>query len=372
MKKILSLALFAVLLTACGQKTGYKITGTVDNPDLNGKQVYLYEYGVTDAVPLAQATVENGSFTLEGTQDTPALRILRFSEDDVKPQRAASGENAPYTAVFILENGHLKATLDNSPTVGGTAENDELTRLQAGIRDIRSGMGELTDRMKSSDAAVAAEAEREYEKLDAQIAGKVKEYILANPDKQSSAKLFYDFRHSLDESTRRDIISKTGNTFKSTPYIDKMMDHLATLEKVGVGKKFTDLEMADPSGKMHKLSDYAGKGKVVLVDFWASWCPPCRRDMPHLVELYKQYRNKNFEIVGVSLDRTNDAWVKGIKDLNITWPQMSDLKYWQSEGAALYGVNSIPHTVLIDKDGTIIAKNLRGDALDSKLAEVIK
>jgi thiol-disulfide isomerase/thioredoxin len=208
--------------------------------------------------------------------------------------------------------------------------------------------------------------------MEDKVAEAVKKFIQANPDKLTSGKLFYDFRYHLDEDARRDIIGKAGDTFKSVTGIDKMIDHLAVLEKVSVGKTFTDFEMKTPEGEAIKLSDNVGKGKVTLIDFWASWCPPCRKDIPHLIELYKQYKDKGFEIVGVSLDRTNDAWVKGIKDLNITWPQMSDLKFWQSEGAALYGVNSIPHTVLVDKDGVIIAKGLRGEALDAKLAEVLK
>ena len=107
-------------------------------------------------------------------------------------------------------------------------------------------------------------------------------------------------------------------------------------------------------------------------DFWASWCGPCRREMPNLVEAYAKYKNKGFEIVGVSLDQSGEAWKEAIEKLNITWPQMSDLKYWNCEGAQLYAVSSIPHTVLIDGEGTIIARGLHGEELQEKLAEVIK
>ena len=120
------------------------------------------------------------------------------------------------------------------------------------------------------------------------------------------------------------------------------------------------------------MSDYAGKGKVVLVDFWASWCGPCRREMPNLVEAYAKYKGKNFEIVGVSLDQNADSWKEAIKTLKMTWPQMSDLKYWNSEGAQLYAVNSIPHTMLIDGEGTIIARGLHGEELQTKIAEALK
>ena len=112
--------------------------------------------------------------------------------------------------------------------------------------------------------------------------------------------------------------------------------------------------------------------KPVLIDFWASWCGPCRREMPNLVDAYAKYKGKNFEIVGVSLDQSADAWKESIKNLKITWPQMSDLKYWGSEGAQLYAVNSIPHTILIDGEGTIIARGLHGEGLQTKLAEVLK
>ena len=112
--------------------------------------------------------------------------------------------------------------------------------------------------------------------------------------------------------------------------------------------------------------------KPRIVDFYASWCGPCRREMPNLVEAYAQYKGKNFEIVGVSLDQDGAAWKEAINKLNMTWPQMSDLKFWQSEGAQLYAVNSIPHTVLIDGDGTIIARGLHGEELQTKIAEAVK
>jgi thiol-disulfide isomerase/thioredoxin len=112
------------------------------------------------------------------------------------------------------------------------------------------------------------------------------------------------------------------------------------------------------------------KGKVVLIDFWASWCGPCRKENPNVVRIYNKYHNEGFEIFGVSLDRNRDSWLKAIKNDNLSWIHVSDLKYWQSEGARLYGVNSIPFTVLLDKDGKILAKGLRGKSLEDKLEEI--
>lgn len=178
------------------------------------------------------------------------------------------------------------------------------------------------------------------------------------------------YNNSTEENAA--LLEQIPANFQNDETIVKVKEQTEKQKKTAVGTKFIDFEMQTPEGKTVKLSDYAGKGKVVLVDFWASWCGPCRREMPNLVEAYAQYKGKNFEIVGVSLDQDAAAWKESIKKLNMTWPQMSDLKFWQSEGAQLYAVNSIPHTVLIDGDGTIIARGLHGEGLQAKLAEVVK
>ena len=143
-----------------------------------------------------------------------------------------------------------------------------------------------------------------------------------------------------------------------------------TLE-TSVGKQYKDFEMADVDGNMHKISEYVAANKVTFIDFWASWCGPCRAEMPAVKAAYDEYKAKGFGIVGVSLDNNKEAWVKAIADLGIEWPQLSDLKGWGCEGAKLYGVNSIPATVLVAQDGTILARNLRGEDIKAKLAELL-
>ncbi|MDR2969640.1 MAG: AhpC/TSA family protein [Tannerellaceae bacterium] len=370
MKKLVSLLLCAGLFSACGEK-GYVIEGTVSGADLNGMYVYLYEYGSAAATPIDSALVKNGTFLMEGLQETPLLSMLRFANDAVEAGQPETGENAPYSVLFVLENAQYKAELSETPALTGTPESDAFAAFQDELTHLWANIEQLADGMNSDNAEAVAKAEADYEEMYNSLLETVRKYIRNNPDAQTSAKLLYDFRYSLDENDRMEIIARAGDAFKAVPGIDKIIEHLAVLEKVAVGRKFTDFDMADPDGTMRKLSDHAGKGKYVLIDFWASWCPPCRADMPHLVELYGQYKAKDFEIVGISLDRTADAWKKGIKELNMTWPQLSDVKYWQCEGAAIYGVNSIPHTVLLAPDGTIIAKNLRGKELDTKLAELL-
>lgn len=374
MKKILTVACAALLLAACSEKPGYTITGKVNNAELNGKYVYLYEYGSNDAAPIDSALVENGAFTLKGTQNTTSLRTIRFSENDVEPRRAASGETSPFTALLALQNSAINVVLDEKYSdVSGTPENDAMLAFQKEIRALREEQEKLEADLKSEEAEVKRAAETKYDEFDHQIAEKAYSYIKQNINNLTSAKLLVDFRYELNEEQQNDIVASASEEFKNVPGVQKLIDHLEVLKKVAVGQKFTDFEMADIKGKTHKLSEFVGNGKnIVLLDFWASWCPPCRRDMPNLVDTYKEFKGKGFEIVGISLDSKKEAWEKGIKDLNITWTQLSDLKGWKNDGAALYGVNSIPHTILVDKDGTIIAKGLHGKEVAEKLRELLK
>ena len=145
---------------------------------------------------------------------------------------------------------------------------------------------------------------------------------------------------------------------------------LAGYEKCKPGIQFHDLEMNSPNDETVKLSQWVGKGNYVLVDFWASWCGPCRREMPFVIDAYEQYHAKGFDVVGVSFDQKKSSWVAAIQQLGMRWPQMSDLKGWQCTAAGLYGISSIPSNVLVDPNGKIIAMDLRGERLINKLKEI--
>ena len=168
------------------------------------------------------------------------------------------------------------------------------------------------------------------------------------------------------------LAAKVPAEYKSNERIAKLLKRIEVLAKTAVGQKFTDFTLPSPEGNPVKLSDIIAKNKYTLIDFWASWCGPCRREMPNVVAAYKEYNKKGFGIVGVSLDSDAEAWKKAIKDMGMTWDHMSDVKGWECEGAALYGVNSIPATVLVAQDGTIVERNLRGEAIKEKLAELLK
>lgn len=362
MKKYLTLAASALMLAACSEKPSYEIAGTV-SADANGKYVYLYNFPYSEeATALDSALVQNGAFSLKGVTAAPELCVLVNPIAEGKASRVA----------FILENAKLTANLGEESSVTGSVENDQYNKLYQDLKQLYAQTKELAADMKSEDADVVAAAEKKYEAIEKEATAMSKAYIKANPSSKLAALVFSDNRYNLTEEEQNEILAKVDENFKSVPGIDKMIKHLEVLSNSAIGKKFIDFEMADAKGKTHKLSEYVGNGKVVLIDFWASWCSPCRREMPNLVKAYKEYKGKGFDIIGISLDNKADAWEKGVKDLGITWAQLSDLQGWKNSGAALYGVNSIPHTILVDKDGTILAKNLHGEALDAKLKEVLK
>ncbi len=164
------------------------------------------------------------------------------------------------------------------------------------------------------------------------------------------------------------VISELGKEFPQDKLYNQVKGEIEAAKKTAIGSVAPDIELPTPDGKTMKISDL--RGKYVLLDFWASWCGPCRRENPNVVRVYQKYKDKGFEILGISLDKSKDKWLQAIQSDGLIWYHISDLKGWQSEAAKLYGVNSIPSTFLLDKEGKIIARNLRGPALEQKLKQI--
>ncbi len=158
--------------------------------------------------------------------------------------------------------------------------------------------------------------------------------------------------------------------YYNSPELANVKRLLAGYEKRAPGKQFVELTMKDMNDKDVMLSQWVGKGQYVLVDFWASWCGPCRREMPNVIACYEKYNSKGFQVVGVSFDQKKDAWVNAVQQMGMKWPQMSDLKGWKCAASEAYGISSIPSNVLVDPTGKIIAMDLSGAELPKKLKEI--
>lgn len=365
MKKLIYLLAVAAAFAACnGGNKGYTVTGTIEGAT-DGDTVFLQTVEGRQLVKLDTAIITNGTFTFKGMQDTAVNRYVTYNP---------AGKEGMMMD-FFLENGEINIKLDgNNDSATGTQNNDIYQAIRVQLNDLDKQMETIYTAM-SDTALTDAQREAKGEEMDA-LESKMMETAKAGINKNITnavgVHLLKRNFYYMDVKDLDPLMPQIPAAYSNDETIVRIKDNVEKMKATAVGQKFTDFEMQTPEGKTVKLSDYVGKGKVVLVDFWASWCGPCRREMPNLVEAYAKYKNKNFEIVGVSLDQSGDAWKEAIQKLNITWPQMSDLKYWNSEGAKLYAVSSIPHTVLIDGDGIIIARGLHGDGLQEKLAEVIK
>lgn len=165
-----------------------------------------------------------------------------------------------------------------------------------------------------------------------------------------------------------ELVTGLNEKYPNTKMIQSLLLQLDDLRALSIGQVAPEISLPNPNGELIKLSDL--RGKYVLIDFWAAWCRPCREENPNVVRLYNQYKDQGFEVFGVSLDRTKEAWIKAIADDNLTWTHVSDLKYFNSEAAATYQINAIPATYMLDPEGKIIGKDLRGASLENKLKEI--
>jgi thiol-disulfide isomerase/thioredoxin len=351
------------IMASCGSKPGYVITGTVEGAQ-EGDTVLLMERAGREFNNLDTAIITNGQFEFKGTQDSTAYRYISWKSNDDR-----------LIMDLFVENGQISVSLGKeSDSATGTPSNDAYQQVRSELNKIESQERPLVDQYRNPETTEEDKTAiyAQLDELDKQSTAINKKGILDNINTLVGVTLFKKNYYGFETSTNDSIINLIPEQFQSDEDIVKIKETVAKQKATAPGAKFVDLEMLTPDGQPIKLSDYVGKGKLVLVDFWASWCGPCRREMPNIVEIYKDYKGDKFEIVGVSLDKDGAAWQEAIKTLGITWPQMSDLKFWQSAGADAYAVNSIPHTVLIDGEGTIIARGLHGEELRAKVDELMK
>ena len=197
----------------------------------------------------------------------------------------------------------------------------------------------------------------------------LREAVESHADSPATSQLLLRFKQLLG----LDFLAQFMATYPHAdlPELAGLREELAIEAKKQPGAELIDFELPDEVGAMHRLSEYIGHGHYVLVDFWASWCGPCRQEMPHVVAAYERFHERGFDILGLSLDNNREAWLRAVAELGMSWPQLSDLRGWQSLAAQTYHVHAIPFTLLFDPEGKVVASNLRGDALTEKLLELI-
>lgn len=351
MKNIFNLLIVIALCTSC-TADGYRIKGAVEGA-LEGDVIYLSTVEDGTFVNLDSTTIQNGVFTFEGKQDKAVNRYIRTKN------KVGNTNRRLYTD-FFLENGEIQVSITAmGGETSGTPNNDA---YQAS----RNEMYELQQKLASLPKE---EQMKEFDKVFTGVMKRAATKYIKMPVGVHFLKEAY---HFMNTDELAELLIQIPEDLSNDPAVIRMKDLVDRKKKCAVGQSFIDFEMIDPESKSIRLSDYAGKGKIILMDFWASWCGPCCKAIPDLIQLYDQYKDKGFEIIGISLDQDLKVWKGAIERLNIPWPQMSDLKAWKSEGARMYAVSTIPYTILLDAKGKIIANNLTLEELKTYLKENLK
>lgn len=354
-----------MILAACSSEPAYKISGTVEGI-ADGETIYLQKAANRKFINLDSTVVSNGTFVFNGRQDTAVVRYIC-----INPTEGRKG----ISETFFLENGNINVVLGTErSSAKGTINNDIFQTYKNQENTLTKEIMALYEQFKAE--GITDEQKAEIEAKSTELSNKLDALtfstIEANITNPVGIYLWPNNSYSMELAQLQALAAKVPTEYQSNERIASLLKRIEVLAKTAVGQKFTDFTLPAPDGTPVKLSDIIAKNKYTLIDFWASWCGPCRREMPNVVAAYKEFHKKGFGIVGVSLDSDAEAWKKAIKDLGMTWDHMSDVKGWQCEGAALYGVNSIPATVLVAQDGTIVERNLRGEAIAEKLKELLK
>lgn len=326
---------------------------------VEGNQVFLTDTAVVD---------KKGHFRINTSVTQPTLHLLKFKGKEYS------------TIHLMLEAGdeiaiEMKDHADKSFIEITSAKGSRNIEVYRQFNNILHHYSTLLNALNeehslsTTSAARKQELSAQFQRLVAQQNVEVSNLLQQNSDVLVSSFLVTFFDE--DAENHIGLYETIYNSLKPKYMNNQFVQYLEGKLKstIGPGRMAPDIEMKDPDGKTRKLSDL--RGKVVMIDFWASWCSPCRAENPNVVRLYKKYHDKGFDIYSVSLDRTRDAWVRAIQQDGLEWPNhVSDLRGWTSSGGATYGIRSVPSTVLVDRDGRIIARNLRGQELANKLKEI--
>ncbi len=383
MNKIIIAAFVIALFNACTDSksknnSGFEIKGNLSNS--KSESIFLEKLSQQGPTVVDSAIInEKGEFVINNYSPSVGFYRLRLSSSNF--------------AMLVLDSAQKITITGDARDLGNTykIEGSPDTKLYLEYNELAKGQKIRTDSLESvfnnalivqkldslSADSLSKELQKPYEKMIASysdiIAKKIKEnassFASIMAIQQIKPEFYLDAYQALDKGLG-DKYPNNADVKSFHGMIQQTEMMVSRTQAIKVGVEAPELILPMPNDKDLPLS--ALRGKVVLIDFWASWCGPCRKELPNVKRCYEKYKNKGFEILGVSLDKNRDEWIEAISKEGLTWPQVSDLKFWQSEACQIYAVQSIPYTVLIDKKGIIIATDLRGADLDKKLAEVLK
>ena len=357
------------------QTANYMLNGKVGKLSAPAKAYLMYSNAAgrqTDST-----TINNGAFVFSGTLDQPKSAYLIIS----KSGTGIGSNDASYIDLY-LEPGNISVvspdSIDNAKITGGSVNADNaklqvaLTTVNAKMQALNKDYQAATDEQRKSKE-FGDNIQKRSDSIGKEQKGVYLAFIKANPNSLISLFALKNYGGGIPDAAEVEpVFNLLSESVRSTKMGTDYAADIAKMKKTAIGATAPDFTMADTAGKQVSLHDF--KGKYLLVDFWASWCGPCRAENPNVVKAYNTYKDKNFTILGVSLDQPGkkDNWLKAINDDHLTWTQVSDLKFWKNEAAQLYAVQAIPQNFLIGPDGKIVAKNIRGDELEKKLAELLK
>ena len=364
MKKFIYLLVTGVILYSCTSKPHYVVNGKIEGSD--SITFYLQKREAGKIVSIDSAVSKKGSFTMKsGAIDYPQLIQL------------VAGDTRKRTS-FYLENSEItiKGNLDSlfKAEITGSKTQDEYKSFidsNKSLSDKYSGVIiKYQAASQSGDVMNVAILEKQLDSIQTEMINLQKDFVKKNPASYVTPSILVSLSYEMEAEEIESVVNGLDTSIASLPPIQTLKERVGVMKSVSVGQKAPDFTLNDVNDKPIALSSKIGP-RLLLVDFWAGWCGPCRQENPNVVKVYNEFNKKGFDVFGVSLDRTKDVWVQAIADDKLPWTHVSDLQYWNSAPARLYAVNSIPANFLLDETGVIIGKNLRGEALYNKVNEVL-